>query len=305
MRGLACALVVVSLSLHAFGDDQAEARALFERGKQAMSAGRFAEAREQFQRSLELVPKASAAFNLAVALRGMGRPKQSHELLERMLRGEFGELPADRREEVALLAAEARRDIATLTVVARGADSIELRLDGVRAGTLVPDRPLTLEVNPGERVLAFGARLRDPLERRVTLGPGKSAKVSATLRLSQAARRSTLLLVAKDATHDVEIEGVGRSRGRIQRKLDPGRYVVRLHSPNGTRESSVLLEPATAHRVELEPPAPGISSSPWFWAAAGAVVVGAAVGGYFLLRDREREPVRDPEFGVVQTLRWR
>jgi hypothetical protein len=37
-------------------DDMAEARRLFERGKAAMSEGRFAEARDMLQRSLDLVP---------------------------------------------------------------------------------------------------------------------------------------------------------------------------------------------------------------------------------------------------------
>jgi len=33
------------------------------------------------------------------------------------------------------------------------------------------------------------------------------------------------------------------------------------------------------------------------------VVVGASVGGYFLLPPREKDPVSDTEFGIVQTLR--
>lgn len=302
---LASCLLIATLSSPAIADDQREARELFERGKTAMNAGRFAEARELFERSLELVPKASAAFNLAVALRGMGRPKESHELLQRMLKGEFGELPPDKQREVATLANEARRDVAKLTIVARGAKAIELRLDGVRVGTVAPDRPLTLEVNPGERVVTFSAKLREPIERRVTLAPGKSAKLEAELELSREARRATLLVVAKDGAHEVEIAGVARSRGKLQRRLDPGRYVVRLHAPSGTRESTVVLEPATQHRVELEPPADGVLSSPWFWTAAAVVVVGAAVGGYFLLSDREKDPVSDPTHGVVETLRWR
>jgi hypothetical protein len=54
--------------------------------------------------------------------------------------------------------------------------------------------------------------------------------------------------------------------------------------------------------VELDPEQGGIFQSPWFWAAAGTLTVGAAVGGYFLLRDPHEEPVRDPEFSVVETL---
>jgi hypothetical protein len=281
---------------------QEEARQLFEQGKEAISAGRFAEAREMFQRSNELVPKASAAFNLAVALRGMGRPKESREVLVRLLRGDFGKLPDDRRQQVQKLADEARRDVSTLTVVARGAAQIELRVDGVRIGDLRPNLPLTLELNPGERVVTFTAKLRDPVERRVTLAPGKSARLSVELPLSRAGRRATLVVLAKEPSHEVEIVGVGRGRGRLQRKLDPGDYRVRVISPSGTRETQVSLQPATEHRLELEPPQ-RVLASPWFWTAAGAVAISMVVGGYFLLQDRERDPVSDPEFSVVETLR--
>jgi len=284
-------------------EQQEQARRLFEQGKEAIGAGRFAEAREMFQRSNELVPKASAAFNLAVALRGMGRPKESRDVLMRLLHGDFGKLPEDRRQQVEQLAEEARRDVSTLTVVARGAARIELRVDGARVADLVPNRALKLELNPGERVVTFTAKLRDPVERRIVLAAGKSASLQADLPLSRAARRATLVVLAKDPSHEVEIVGVGRGRGRFERRLDPGEYRVRVISPHGSRETNVTLEPATEHRVELEPPQRGVLSSPWFWTAAGAVAIGATVGGYFLLRDRERDPVSDPEFSVVETLR--
>jgi hypothetical protein len=300
------ASLLLALSAHAAEpteEQQEQARKLFEQGKEAISTGRFAEASEMFQRSNDLVPKASAAFNLAVALRGMGRPKESRDVLVRLLRGDFGKLPEDRRQQAEQLADEARRDVCTLSVVARGAARIELRVDGARIGDLRESEALRIEVNPGERVVTFTAKLRDPVERRIVLAPGKAASLEADLPLSRAARRAKLVVLAKDPSHEVEIVGVGRGRGRFERRLDPGNYRVRVISPNGTRETRVSLEPATEHRVELEPPQRGLLSSPWFWTAAGAVAIGAAVGGYFLLRDREREPVSDPEFSVVQTLR--
>lgn len=285
--------------------DRAEARALFEQGKDAMSGGRFAEARDFFQRSLDRAPRASVAFNLAASLRGMGRPKESHDLLRRMLAGSFGPLPPERRAEVEALAAETRRDIAKLTIVAAGAGAIELSIDGVRTATLKPGQARTFEVDPGERVIGLSARLRQPIERRVTIAPGKSQRVVERLVLSQSARRATLVVVASDNAHEVEIQGAGKARGRIERRLDPGRYVVRLHAPEGMREREVLLEPATSLRVELEPPASGLFASPWFWTGAAAVTVGAVVGGYFLFSDRERDPITDSEFERVETLRWR
>ena len=136
----------------------------------------------------------------------------------------------------------------------------------------------------------------------MTVAAGQSKRVATTLVLSRAARMSTLELVAKDPKGSLEIVGVARGRGRIVKKLEPGKYRVRLRSDAGDRDTQIELRPATRHRVELEPEKGGEFQSPGFWAAAGTLTVGAAVGGYFLLRDPREDPVRDPEFSVVETL---
>jgi hypothetical protein len=267
-----------------------------------MSVGRFSDAEQLFRRSVNLVPKASAAFNLAVALRGMGRPKEAHDTLTDLLSGKYGELPGDMRHAVEDLAREAARDVASLSVTLRGAPNAELRVDGVKVGTLDEAKPLSVPVNPGERVVTLSARLRETVERRVVLAAGKSAKVEATLTLSRAARMATLILTADTPDRALEIVGVARGRGRLERKLPPGKYTVRVTGRGSTYESTVLLEPATERRVVLDAPPGLLLKSPWFWTAAVAIAAGATLGGYFLLRDREQAPVRDPEFSVTQTL---
>ena len=279
-----------------------EAKRLFEKGKEAMSVGRFAEAREHFQRSVDLVPKASAAFNLAVALRGTGQPKEARDVLKALLRDKYGRLPAERRSQVRQLAEEARADVAQLTIAVRGVPRADVRVDGTNVGKVARGKRLTVEVNPGERMVTLSARLRKSVERKVTVAPGKIAQLSVKLPLSKEARRSTLVLVAQEPKHALEIVGVAKGAGRLERRLDPGRYTVRITTDAGSRDSKVTLRPATRHRVELDPPQSGLLASPWFWVASGAVVVGATVGGYFLLRRGDEEPVKDPEFGVVETL---
>jgi hypothetical protein len=294
---------LVATSAVAQPNPELDARTLFDRGKQSMSRGRFADARDLFQRSLDLVPKPSAAFNLAVALRGMGRPKESAEVFGQLLTGKFGTLPAERRTEIQNLIREVEADVATLEISASGASHIDVRVDGLKVGSITSSKSIVIRVNPGERVVTLSASKRDPVERRVVLGAGKSGRVSAKLTLSRAGRRARLVVIAKHQSDDVEIDGIGRSRGRIERRLDPGNYLIRVYSTEGSRESEVRLLPATDHRVELDTPEKGgLFSSPWFWVGAGAVVTGAAVGGYFLFQDRERDPVTDPVNGKVETL---
>lgn len=220
--------------------DRETARALFEQGKSEMSVGRFAEAREHLQKSLDLVARPSVAFNLAVALRGMGRPKESAQLLRRMLAGDFGALPSDRQAEVRQLEQEVRRDIARVVISASGAPRIDVRIDGVLVATLTSGHSSAIETNPGERVVTLSARHHDSIERTLVLAAGKSQSLNAKLVPSRSAQRE---------------------------------------------QGSVL-------------------KSPWFWAGAGTVVAGALVGGYFVFREREREPVTDPEFKIVETLRF-
>jgi hypothetical protein len=282
-----------------------DAKQLFEQGKAAMRGGRFAEASDRFQRSLERSPNPSAAFNLAVALRGMGRPKEAHELLVRLASGGFGKLPDDRLREVKALTQDVGRDVATLRIVVTGAPSVDVRVDGERVGKAEQGRALTVRVNPGDRVVSLVAPLREPVEARVALGAGGSLLLERKLVVSRQARRATLTVVARDAAHEVEVVGVARARSRLERKLDPGKYRVLLHSPGGTTERAVTLEPATRHRVEIEPARSSLFESPWFWAGASVVALGGTIGGYYLLRPQRDEPVSDPEFGVVHALRGR
>ena len=220
--------------------DRETARELFEQGKTEMSVGRFAEAREHLQKSLDLVARPSVAFNLAVALRGMGRPKESAQLLAGMLRGDFGALAPDKRAEVTQLEREVRREIARVVIAVSGPPQVEVRIDGVLVARLASGQPHALETNPGQRVITLSAKNHDAIERTLVLAAGKSQSLRETLVLSRAAR---------------------------------------------ARSDSVL-------------------KSPWFWAGAGTLLTGALVGGYFVFHERERDPVTDPEFKIVQTLRY-
>jgi len=80
-------LVLVLLGLPglaspALADAKQEARTTFERGVEASRAQQWEEARAQFKRSLELLPKASTMFNLAVADIKLGLGREALEQLD-------------------------------------------------------------------------------------------------------------------------------------------------------------------------------------------------------------------------------
>ncbi len=75
-------LVALFVSQAVQADAKSEARTTFELGVEASRAQRWDEARAQFKRSLELVPKASTMFNLAVADIKLGLGREALEQLD-------------------------------------------------------------------------------------------------------------------------------------------------------------------------------------------------------------------------------
>ena len=79
---LALALACFSPCTRVHADASSEARTSFELGVEASRAQRWDEARTQFRRSLELLPKASTMFNLAVTDIKLGLGREALEQLD-------------------------------------------------------------------------------------------------------------------------------------------------------------------------------------------------------------------------------
>ena len=105
----------------------------------------------------------------------------------------------------------------------------------------------------------------------------------------------------------VEIEGIARGRGTLQRELPPGEYRVSVHVGDRTQSRTAHLEGGALLRVALsgETEAP-LVENPWLWTGLGVLVVGAVVAVVVPLTVVvEGEPVRDDRYGpsgVVVTL---
>ncbi len=278
----------------------AAARESFDQGKAAAEVGRFSEAAGHFRRSLELVPKPSAAFNLAVALRGMGQPREARDVLDELIAKKYGAPPQAMLPEARRLRKEVAASVSRLVVTLSGAERAQVSVDGERHD--YSGRALSLEVNPGAHVVSAAAKSYLPAERKLTLAPGSRQRITLRLELSPEARLATLEVVAKEREARVEIVGVGWGTGRVVRRVEPGSYTLRLRSDAGDRDSTVTVRPGTRYRVEMVSESGFRFAGPWPWIAAGVVVTGAVVGGYFLLRDPNKDPVRDPEYQTIETL---
>jgi hypothetical protein len=182
------AILVAATAQAQRGDEQA--RELFEQARHAFETGRFAEARDLLRRSLELTPNAGAAFNLAVAMRGTGEAVGAVDVLDRLLAGQYGELSAEQREQVARLRGEVALEIATLEIHAAGAPRVEVRVDGEPAGEVVDGGVVDTPVDSRRHVVSAHAEGLRPEQERIYVERGERLRVDLRLHEPLIAQRS-------------------------------------------------------------------------------------------------------------------
>ncbi|MEM9188647.1 MAG: hypothetical protein AAGF12_05700 [Myxococcota bacterium] len=158
-------------------EPSAQAEALFEEGTAALQEGRFAEAVERYTASLDLLPQLATAFNLAVALRGVGRTRAAVELFDELLDERYGAFDDAWRATAEELRRETVREIARLSITLEGAEAAQLRIDGVPAGELRAGAPLLRRVDAGTHVLAALASGRATEDVSVRVERGGEATV--------------------------------------------------------------------------------------------------------------------------------
>lgn len=146
----------------------ATARELFARGVQYTRAERFSEAVEAFTRSLALVPRASASFNLAVVLAHLGRARASLRELERF--HSLAEVDGPDVEHARALEVELRARVAYLELQVAPPDA-SLEVDGEACEARGPTR--LLDLDPGRHVVVARAQGFETGRDEVHLAPGE------------------------------------------------------------------------------------------------------------------------------------
>lgn len=278
-------------------DDEALARRWFELGRAALSTGRFAEARDLFRQSLEKVPKAGSAFNLAVALRGTGESKAAVAILDRLLAGELGPLQKAQQQEAEALRRQTQAEIGVIALRAPALPDLKLRLDGI-AVTLGADGVIPVDAGPHR--LEASASGHHPGELRVEVERGGRAEVTLTLEPIKRPTTGTLIVEA-DPEDLVRVIGAGEGKGGLQQDLGPGRYRLEADGPSGLRAIEAEVIAGETVRVRLQPEPKSVLESPWLWIGVGVVVVAAVVVSGVALSSGP-EPIRDPVYDVIQTL---
>jgi hypothetical protein len=253
--------------------------------------------------SLALAPNPAAAFNLGVAYRGTGETQRAASVLASLLAGKYGQINAERRAEVSALHAAVSAEVGTLIIETRGAPAAEVRIDGRSVDSPRAGERVVVRVDPGERLVTVSAEDRIAVERRVRVGRGARLTLSFALQPTPQARVGGISVESSDERAELEIVGVARGRGQLERSVRPGTYRVRLLGPGARREATVVVRARSTVRYRFgETDSKTLWQSPVFWVAAASVTAAATVGAVLLLQPGREDPVRDPEFGVVQAL---
>ena len=162
-------------------DAATRARSLFEEASRAREEGRWADARELLEQSLEADPRFSTAWNLVTAYERTDDLVAAEGLLERIRDGETGPIDERAARSVEERLAEIGRELATIVVLGPAGETGDVTVGGERAVPLDPHGRARLRVVPGVHVVALEATGGRRAESSVEVGRGETRRVRLAL----------------------------------------------------------------------------------------------------------------------------
>jgi hypothetical protein len=156
----------------------------------------------------------------------------------------------------------------------------DITVDTQRVGTTPLAAPLVLDL--GEHVLTVKKKTFEPVERTIEVTGDSHVTIEIAL-VRQA--RLAMLRVVTDADAAILIDQKDLTRGSFDGAVSSGVHVVHVSEPGKKDyDTEVVLGDGEARTLDVtlqEKPHAAI----WPWIAGGAaVLVGASIGGYFILR---------------------
>lgn len=286
-------------------DDTGRARAAFLHATELVRQAQWAEALTAFEQAAALRPHPVTTFNMAACERAMGRYTRARALFAKSL-GEQArdqELPHSLQEEARAYTGEIERLLVRVTVDLEPADA-SVVVDGrplsdgdpLVAG-LKPAGPapsmnrarFSMLVDPGAHIIAASRRGFSDAFTPLSLAPG--AEEHVVLRLEALPAKLRVESTEPDAW--IAFDGKLAGRAPLVLTRAPGTYRLRVTKDGfSPYEADVRARPGDDLflRAPLRKTSPAITERWWFWTAGGVIVVGAALGTYFLTRPEPERP---------------
>jgi hypothetical protein len=281
--------------------EEERARALFLEGAERYAAEDYEAAAESFAASHDLRPVPVVLFNLAQALRFMGRPGEALRAFRSYLESE--ESPgAQRRRAVEAAIGELESEVGQLqlAIAPEGVEGVRVSLDGRALEGVDVTRPFA--VGPGAHRVTIRAQSSDPIERRVSVASGRTTVLRVHL-----ARASTLALRSDAARARARLDGEDVGALPLELTVEPETpHELEVTAPGRqTHTREVELGPGQTLTLDVDlPPRHRLRDQWWLWATIGGVVLGAlAVSLAVGLPQRDPDPL-EGTLPTVQALSW-
>lgn len=172
--------------------DVEEARSLFVAGSAAIEAGRWADAVDSFRRSYEVSGVPAALYNMAMALRALGRHREARDAFVILIDEHGPDLPVEMMRNGLVLRREEAERVATLVLEGLAAEPRHgITFDGsdVQDGG---ERPLAIETDAGTHSLVVRLDGHRAFLWDGALGDGERLALAVTLAPEVAPRRGVL-----------------------------------------------------------------------------------------------------------------
>lgn len=281
---------------------EAAARQHFFDGATLYEEGDYEAALAKFQASAELRGVPVVYFNIAQTLRALFRYAEAIAMYRRYLEEGGDRITAARRREVRRTIEQLRRRLAPVTLLVEPAGT-EIRIDGRLVGTAPLDDVLVLSA--GRRRMELSADGYLPIRDDLEVAGGEPRTIR--LRLARRETAGTVTITSAPREAAVRIDGLEVGAAPVSRRLPAGGHVVEADADGyETYRASIDLadRQELALHLVLDEDTDPITSRWWFWAGAGALVVGATVAVVLLAQPSEPDPFPGNSHpSVVQTLR--
>jgi PEGA domain len=262
------------------------AKSEYEAAKLLYGDGDFAGALLKFQQAYKLSSEPRLLWNVAVCEKNLRHYAKVLGLVEQYQKLGASVMTAQDQKDASDLVAAVKAFVSNMTVKVNEPDAA-IFIDDEAVGSSPLPKPVVVDMG-SRRLRVTKPGFKDFEDQQPVSGAG-DLEVSVTLeKIVHEAR----LTVAAAQSDTIALDGKTVGTGRWEGKVPSGGHSLRVSAP-GMRSYQAELSLADNENrnvgVTLEPePRSGLPM--WVWIAGGAVVAGAAVGGYFLLKPGTAEP---------------
>ena len=260
-RALAAGLLVAAVlaTPRAAHADDAVARQYFRHGVDLYDKKQYQPALESFQKAYAEKPSPGIKQNIALCLKGLGRPVEAATAFDEALDEGQGTLKLEVRAAMEHELGELSKILATVrlkiisSVDNKPMDDVVVTVDGKALSPAALKRPVRLE--PGIHVFtAHADQLADPPEKKLSILAG--SPVDATFELGAPAGMLTITPSVLDAA--VQVDGVDVARGAWPLRLPAGKHRVSVAAPGyQTTSAEVVVSAGAAVEYPLALALPG------------------------------------------------